>query len=92
MNMSSLKSKYDESRKALIFMSLNYIHSKKVCCIKNSGSIIISIANGFLCPEGQYIIPGIEFIDIYRGFDMVKNCQRNFVIIILKILDFFLQM
>ncbi len=90
--MSSLKSKYDESRKALIFMSLNYIHSKKVCCIKNSGSIIISIANGFLCPEGQYIIPGIEFIDIYRGFDMVKNCQRNFVIIILKILDFFLQM
>lgn len=73
-------------------MSLNYIHSKKVCCIKNSGSIIISIANGFLCPEGQYIIPGIEFIDIYRGFDMVKNCQRNFVIIILKILDFFLQM
>ena len=85
-------SKYDESRKALIFMSLNYIHSKKVCCIKNSGSIIISIANGFLCPEGQYIIPGIEFIDIYRGFDMVKNCQRNFVIIILKILDFFLQM
>lgn len=90
--MSSLKSKYDERRKALIFMSLNYIHSKKVCCIKNSGSIIISIANGFLCPEGQYIIPGIEFIDIYRGFDMVKNCQRNFVIIILKILDFFLQM
>ena len=90
--MSSLESKYDESRKALIFMSLNYIHSKKVCCIKNSGSIIISIANGFLCPEGQYIIPGIEFIDIYRGFDMVKNCQRNFVIIILKILDFFLQM
>ncbi len=87
-----MKSKYDESRKALIFMSLNYIHSKKVCCIKNSGSIIISIANGFLCPEGQYIIPGIEFIDIYRGFDMVKNCQRNFVIIILKILDFFLQM
>ena len=87
-----MKSKDDESRKALIFMSLNYIHSKKVCCIKNSGSIIISIANGFLCPEGQYIIPGIEFIDIYRGFDMVKNCQRNFVIIILKILDFFLQM
>lgn len=45
-------------------MSLNYIHSKKVCCIKNSGSIIISIANGFLCPEGQYIIPGIEFNDV----------------------------
>ena len=87
-----MKRKDDESQKALIFMSLNYIHSKKVCCIKNSGSIIISIANGFLCPEGQYIIPGIEFIDIYRGFDMVKNCQRNFVIIILKILDFFLQM
>ena len=83
--MSSLKSKYDESRKALIFMSLNYIHSKKVCCIKNSGSIIISIANGFLCPEDQYIIPGTEFIDIYRGFDIVKklstelrnNCFEN---------------
>ena len=44
--------------------------------------IIISIANGFLCPEDQYIIPGLiipgtEFIDIYRGFDMVKKLSTE---------------
>lgn len=46
--------------------------------LKKDGSIIISIANGFLCPEDQYIIPGLiipgtEFVDIYRGFDMIKK-------------------
>ena len=56
--------------------------------LKKDGSIIISIANGFLCPEDQYIIPGLiipgtEFVDIYRGFDMIKKlstelCKNSF--------------
>lgn len=79
------------------FFNVKQAISEAYRVLKNGGSIIISIANGFLCPEDQYIIPGLiipgtEFIDIYRGFDMVKKCQRNFVIIVLKILDFFLQM
>lgn len=50
--------------------------------LKNGGSIIISIANGFLCPENQYIIPGLiisgtEFVDIYRGFDMIKKLSTE---------------
>lgn len=50
--------------------------------LKKDGSIIISIANGFLCPEDQYIIsgliiPGTEFVDIYRGFDMIKKLSTE---------------
>lgn len=50
--------------------------------LKNGGSIIISITNGFLCPENQYIIPGLiipgtEFVDIYRGFDMIKKLSTE---------------
>lgn len=50
--------------------------------LKKDGSIIISIANGFLCPEDQYIIPGLiipgtEFVDIYRGFDMIKKLSTE---------------
>ena len=38
--------------------------------------------NGFLCPENQYIIPGLiipgtEFVDIYRGFDMIEKLSRE---------------
>lgn len=56
--------------------------------LKKDGIIIISVANGFLCPENQYIIPGLiipgtEFVDIYRGFDMIKKlsielCNNGF--------------
>lgn len=50
--------------------------------LKKDGIIIISIANGFLCPENQYIIPGLiipgtEFVDIYRGFDMIEKLSRE---------------
>lgn len=46
--------------------------------LQKDGVVIISIANGFLCPENKYIIPGLiipgtEFVDIYRGFDMIKE-------------------
>ena len=45
--------------------------------------IIVSVANGFLCPEQQCIIPGLilpgtEFIDIYRGLDVVKLMCSKF--------------
>lgn len=50
--------------------------------LKKDGIIIISIANGFLSPENQYIIPGLlipgtEFVDIYRGFDIIKKLSTE---------------
>ena len=52
--------------------------------LKHNAVIIISIANGFLCPEQKIIIsglifPGTEFVDIYRGFDMIKNLSNEFL-------------
>ncbi|EAG9428385.1 methyltransferase domain-containing protein [Listeria monocytogenes] len=48
--------------------------------LKQGAAIIISIANGFLCPERNCIIPGLivpgtGFIDIYRGMDTAKQLQ-----------------
>lgn len=50
--------------------------------LKKDGIIIISIANGFLSPENQYIIPGLlipgtEFVDIYRGVDIIKKLSTE---------------
>lgn len=64
------------------FFNAKQAISESYRVLKNGGSIIISIANGFLCPEDQYIIPGLiipgtEFIDIYRGFDMVKKLSTE---------------
>lgn len=46
--------------------------------------IIVSIANGFLCPEKHriipaLIIPGTEFVDIYRGIDTAKLIYAEFL-------------
>lgn len=45
--------------------------------LKNDGVIIISVANGFLCVDNHIIpgliIPGLEFVDIYRGLNLAKN-------------------
>lgn len=46
--------------------------------LKYNGVIIISVANGFLYSEQNCIIPGLilpgtEFIDIYRGMDTTKQ-------------------
>ncbi|MBN9344440.1 MAG: methyltransferase domain-containing protein [Holosporales bacterium] len=46
--------------------------------------IIISVANGFLCPEQPCIIPGLivpgtKFVDIYRGMDTAKLIQAEFI-------------
>lgn len=52
--------------------------------LKHDAIIIISIANGFLCPEQKCIIPGLlipgtEFVDIYRGFNMIKDLSVEFL-------------
>lgn len=51
--------------------------------LKSDGIIMISIANGFLCPDQKYIIPGLilpgtEYVDIYRGIDMIKSLVIEF--------------
>lgn len=45
--------------------------------LMQGASIIISVANGFLCSERMCIIPGLiipetEFVDIYRSLNMVR--------------------
>ncbi len=52
--------------------------------IKNSGILIISVANGFLCSESKKILPGLiipgtEFVDIYRGFSLVKILYKELI-------------
>lgn len=51
--------------------------------LRSNSAIIISVANGFLCPDQQCIIPGLivpgtEFIDIYRGIDTARQVQSAF--------------
>ena len=51
--------------------------------LKHNGVIIISIANGFLNYKENsiisgLIIPGLDFVDIYRGIDMVRNLSKEF--------------
>ena len=64
------------------FFDIEKAISEAYRVLKKDGVIIISIANGFLCPENQYIIPGLiipgtEFVDIYRGFDMIKKLSAE---------------
>ena len=64
------------------FFNVKQAISEAYRVLKKDGVIIISIANGFLCPENQYIIPGLiipgtEFVDIYRGFDMIEKLSRE---------------
>lgn len=52
--------------------------------LKPNAIIIVSVANGFLCPDQRCIIPGLiipgtEFVDIYRGIDTVKLMQKEFL-------------
>ena len=64
------------------FFNIKQAISEAFRVLKKDGIIIIFIANGFLCPEDQYIIPGLivpgtEFVDIYRGFDMIEKLSRE---------------
>lgn len=52
--------------------------------LRNNASIIVSVANGFLCRERGRIIPGLlvpgtEFVDIYRGIDATKLIREEYV-------------
>lgn len=52
--------------------------------LKPNAIIIVSVANGFLysnhhCIIPGLIIPGTEFVDIYRGMDTVKLIQKEFL-------------
>lgn len=52
--------------------------------LKPNAIIIVSVANGFLCSNKHCIIPGLiipgtEFIDIYRGLDTAKLIQKEFL-------------
>jgi ubiquinone/menaquinone biosynthesis C-methylase UbiE len=52
--------------------------------LKSNAVIIISIANGFLSPEQNCIIPGLiipgtEFVDIYRGMDTIKLIRTKLI-------------
>lgn len=51
--------------------------------LKNNGAIIISIANGFFNVKDNniisgLIIPGLDYIDIYRGIDIVRKLSQEF--------------
>ena len=50
--------------------------------LKSNAVIIISVANGFLYQEREciisgLIIPGTEFVDLYRGLDTIKSIQNE---------------
>lgn len=50
--------------------------------LKSNALIILSVANGFLCQDRNCIIPGLiipgtEFVDIYRGMDTIKQIRTE---------------
>ena len=52
--------------------------------LKDNACIIVSVANGFLCAEKNCIIPGLlipgtEFVDIYRGLDTTRIIKKEYV-------------
>ena len=62
--------------------------------LKPNAIIIISVANGFLYPEENciisgLIIPGTEFIDIYRSMDTIKLIRTEFIQAGFKNIKFF---
>ena len=52
--------------------------------MKSNAVIIISVANGFLSAERRCIIPGLilpgtEFVDIYRGMEMTRAIKKEYM-------------
>lgn len=50
--------------------------------LKKGGSVIISIANGFLNQESHKVLPGLiipatDFIDIYRGYEKAREIKED---------------
>lgn len=59
------------------FFNIKGAISEAYRVLKPNAAIIISVANGFLYPEKHCIIPGLiipgtEFVDIYRSMDTAK--------------------
>lgn len=76
------------------FFDINHAISEAYRVLKKDAIIIISIANGFLCSGEKRIIPGLivpgtDFVDIYRGIDTVKLLHKNFVQIGFKNIQIF---
>lgn len=66
------------------FFDINKAILEAYRVLKTNSVIIISVANGFLCHEENSIIPGLiipgtEFVDIYRGMDIIKLIYKEFI-------------
>lgn len=66
------------------FFDIDSAVSEAYRVLKRDAIIIISIANGFLCSREKRVIPGLivpgtDFIDIYRGIDMIKSIHKKFI-------------
>mgnify|MGYP004650714241 CR=1 FL=1 len=63
------------------FFDTSLALKEAVRILKNGAIIIISVANGFLCVDNHIIpgllIPGSEFVDIYRGLNIAKSILAN---------------
>lgn len=81
-NLSSVKDSSQDFYVSLRTYNSSFFDIKKSILearrvLKTDSIILISIANGFLCTELLCIIPGLilpgtEFVDIYRGMDIAK--------------------
>lgn len=66
------------------FFDIKEAISEAYRVLKPNAVIIVSVANGFLCPERHciisgLIIPGTEFVDIYRGMDTAKLIHAELI-------------
>lgn len=66
------------------FFDIGSAVSEAYRVLKNDAKIVISIANGFLCPKKNTVIPGLiipgtEFVDIYRSIDIIKQISIVFL-------------
>lgn len=65
------------------FFNINAAVREAYRVLKSTGGIIVSIANGFLCPKERRIIPGLlipgtRFVDIYRGLEFAYLIRNEF--------------
>lgn len=88
-----LRTIYDESYDVYIslrtynssFFDINRSIAEAYRVLKSGAKIIISVANGFLskrqnCIIPGLIIPGTEFVDIYRGMDMANVVYKSMIV------------
>ncbi len=88
-DLSSIPDNYYDLYVSLRTFNSSFFDIKKAISeahrvLKPNATIIVSVANGFLCSNKHCIIPGLiipgtEFIDIYRGMDTAKFIQKEFL-------------